>query len=134
MGVWGAEGVTGAFFSATAAFGVGCWACAGAAAGVGVSCFFSCLGSSWAGLEVAAAAIKDLSSSYSIKSAPTSHLSDSATNNFFITPAHSDLISTYLIIFNINYKYIYIDFVSFDFSNNIIDCKSISDLLKLYKL
>ena len=101
MGVVGAEGVAGAFFSGAAAFGG--WACTGAAAGIGVSCFFSCLASSWTGLEGAAAAAADASSSYSIKSAPTSSLSDSSTNNFLITPAPSDLISTYLILFNINY-------------------------------
>ena len=106
MGDWGAEVAAGAFWAGAAAFSVsfGAWACTGAAAGTGVSCFVSCL--AWAGLEGAAAAA-DASSSYSIKSAPTSSCSCSPANNFLITPAPSDLISTYLIIFNVNYKYLH---------------------------
>ena len=106
MGDWGAEVAAGAFWAGAAAFSVsfGAWACTGAAAGTGVSCFVSCL--AWAGLEGAAAAA-DASSSYWIKSAPTSSCSCSPANNFLITPAPSDLISTYLIIFNINYKYLH---------------------------
>jgi hypothetical protein len=57
-------------------------------------------------LEEAAAAAAAASSSYSIKSAPTSILSLSPTNNFLITPAPSDLISTYYILFNIRKKLI----------------------------
>ena len=108
MGDWGAEVAAGAFWAGAAAFSVsfGAWACTGAAAGTGVSCFVSCLASAWAGLEGAAAAA-DASSSYSIKSAPTSSCSCSPANNFLITPAPSDLISTYLIIFNVNYKYLH---------------------------
>lgn len=101
IGVWGAEGVE-AFFSVafSAGFGVSLWAfvstAAGVtgAAGVGTSFFCSCLGSSLAGFVEVEVDIADLSSSYSIKSAPTSILLDSWTNNFFIIPAPSDLIST----------------------------------------
>lgn len=86
-----------AFFSAGFGVSFGCWeeTTEGEGEGVWACCF--CSSFAGAGFEAAGAAagIADLSSLYSIKSAPTSSLLDSWTNNFVITPAPSDLISTY---------------------------------------